>query len=56
MSSSKGSLSVRANINLWESVVRAGLEYGEEVWGADVGIWEDAELILRESGRRIKMF
>jgi len=42
LSSSKGSLSVRANIK------SMGRKYG-----ADVGIWEDAELILRESGRRI---
>jgi hypothetical protein len=47
-----GGLSVKANINLWESIVRAGLEYGAEVWGAS-GEWEEGELIMRESARRI---
>ena len=45
-------LSVKADINLWESIGRAGLEYGAEVWGA-VGEWEEGEVILREAGRRI---
>jgi len=47
----KGSLSIKANINLWEGIIRAGLEYGAEVWGA--GNWEEGELIQREVGRRV---
>jgi hypothetical protein len=35
-----------------ESIVGAGLEYGAEVWGAS-GEWEEGELIMRESARRI---
>src|SRR5580698_6537064 len=48
----KGKLSVKANVTLWEGIVRPGLEYGAEVWGAS-GEWEEGEMILRESGRRI---
>jgi hypothetical protein len=32
-----GALSVKASIQLWESVVGSNLEYGAEVWGAEVG-------------------
>ena len=52
MNKMNGSLSVKANVNLWESTIRAGLEYGAEVWGA-MGEWEEAEVIQRETGRRI---
>ena len=47
----KGSLSVAANITLWEGVIRTGMEYGAEIWGE--GQWEEAEMIQREVGRRI---
>ena len=46
-----GMLSVRAAINVWESIVRSVMEYGSEVWG-DVA-WEQGELIQREVGRKI---
>ena len=49
--STKGSLSVAANITLWEGVIRTGMEYGAEIWGE--GQWEEAEMIQREVGRRI---
>ena len=31
--SRKGTLSVKANISIWEGIIRAGLEYGAEIWG-----------------------
>ena len=37
---------------MWETLIRAGLEYGAEVWGV-AGEWEEAEIIQREMGRRI---
>jgi hypothetical protein len=52
MNKKNGSLSVKANINLWESIIRAGMEYGAEVWGVS-GEWEEGEVIQRETGRRI---
>jgi hypothetical protein len=46
-----GCLSVKASINLYESLVRSILEYGAEVWGDEV--WEEGERVQREMGRRI---
>ena len=44
-------LSVKAGINLWNSMVRPSLEYGAQVWG--LGKWDPAELVQREMGRKI---
>jgi hypothetical protein len=51
MGMSNGTLSIKACINLWESLVQTILEYGAEVWGE--GKWEEGEVIQREMGRRI---
>ena len=51
MGMKNGILSVKASVQLWESLVRSNLEYGAEVWGA--GKWEEAEEIATEMGRRI---
>src|ERR1700761_6868502 len=46
-----GYLSIKASINLWESLVRSNLEYGCEVWGAEV--WKEGEAIQMEMARRL---
>jgi hypothetical protein len=51
MGMSTGFLSVRASINLWESLVRSILEYSSEIWGAEA--WPEGEKLLQELGRRI---
>jgi hypothetical protein len=51
MGMNNGTLSVKACINMWETLVKSILEYGAEVWGE--GQWEEGEIIQREMGRRI---
>ena len=46
-----GFLSVEASINLWEALVRSGLEYASEVWGFE--IWPEGQKVQLEMGRRI---
>ena len=51
MGMASGNLSVRASINLYETLVRSILEYGAEIWGDEE--WDEGEKIQREIGRRI---
>jgi hypothetical protein len=47
----EANLSVKANVNVWDVMVRPNLEYGAAVWG--FGGWEEAEVLQRETGRKI---
>ena len=47
----QGNLSVKAAINVYQTVVRSTLEYGAVVW--EEKRWEEAEKIQREMARRI---
>ena len=47
----KGHLSVKALINLYESLVRSQLEYGSEVWGKDK--WMVGEKLQLNMGKKI---
>jgi len=37
MGLSTGYFSIKAGINLWESLVRSTLEFASELWGDEVG-------------------
>src|ERR1700733_13033813 len=51
MGMSTGYLSVKASLNLWDSLVRSVLDFGSEVWGDEA--WKEAEQQQVEMGRRI---
>jgi hypothetical protein len=46
-----GFLSMKASLNLWESLVRSNLEYACEVWGKEV--WKEGEAVQMDMGRRL---
>ena len=51
MGLNSGDLSVKASVNLWESLVRSIVEYASQIWGDEV--WEEGEKLQAEMGRRI---
>jgi hypothetical protein len=51
MGMNTGYLSIKAGVNLWESLVRSIVEYAVEIWGDEV--WKEGENLLHEMGRRI---
>ena len=51
MGMSTGYFSIKASLNLWESLVRSVVEYGCQIWGDEA--WLEGEKLLHDAGRRI---
>ena len=49
-----GNMSVKAQINMWNALIRPHLEYGAEVMNTERDFkWEEAEALQRQAARRI---